>query len=150
MVGRFENFTFALSEITQCWNKIATEELKPYDLKGAYVVYLIALYKYPDGLTAADLCKMCNKDKADVSRAVSVMEKKKLVTRENVTVNGYRALIKLTEYGTEATAILRERVKLAVEEGGRGLSDEDRENFYNALKIISANLKEISDKGLRK
>ena len=30
MIGRFEIFTLALSEMTSSWNKIATEELKPY------------------------------------------------------------------------------------------------------------------------
>lgn len=150
MIGRFEVFTLALEEITSSWNKIATEELKPFGLKGAYVVYLIALYKHPDGLTAANLCEMCSKDKAEVSRAVAIMEKKGLILRENTTVNGYRAKITLTEQGRNATYILRERVKLAVELGGKGLSDEQRDTFYDALATISANLKEISKEGLKK
>ncbi len=146
MIGRFEVFTFALSELSQCWSKIATEEMKPYGLKGACIVYLIALYKSQDGLTAAELCKICNKDKADVSRAISAMEKKGMVER----TGGYRAPIVLTEAGRNATYALRERVKLVVEAGGKGLTDENRENFYNALDMIASNLKEISRKGLSK
>ena len=76
MIGRFETFTLSLSEITSSWNKIASDELKPYELKGAYVVYLIALYKYENGLTAVNLCEMCNKDKAEVSRAIKILEEK--------------------------------------------------------------------------
>ncbi len=148
MIGRFEIFTLALSEMLTSWNKIATDELKPFSLKGGYVVYLVALYKYSDGLTSANLCELCNKDKADVSRAVCEMEKKGIVERKNVTVNGYRAKITLTEKGKEITHALRERVKLAVEKGGEGLSDEQREKFYEALGVISENLKKISKEGL--
>lgn len=148
MVGRFEVFTLALSEMMSSWNKIATEEMKAFDLKGNAVIYLIALYKHPEGLAAVNLCEMCNRDKAEVSRAVSAMEKKGLVIRTNTTVNGYKANITLTDEGREATRILRERVKLAVEKGGEGLSEEERENFYNALSVIGANLKRISREGL--
>lgn len=148
MIGRFETFTLSLSEITSSWNKIATDELKPFDLKGTYVVYLIALYKSTEGLTSKNLCELCNKDKAEVSRAVSSMEKKGLIVRENVTVNGYRAKISLTEKGRKATYEIRERVKLIVEKAGKGLTEEQRENFYIGLATISENLKEISKEGL--
>ena len=148
MVGRFETFSFALSEIMSSWNKIAADEMKAFGLKGTYVVYLIALYKCEDGLTSANLCEMCNRDKAEVSRAIKSLEEKGLVLRENTTVNGYRAKIKLTKQGREATYTLRERVKLAVEKGGQGLSEEERETFYHALEVISSNLKAISKDGL--
>lgn len=148
MVGRFEVFTLGLSEIMSSWNKIATEEMKAFGLKGTYVIYLIALYKHPEGLTSANIAEKCNRDKAEVSRAIASFEKKGLIVRENTTVNGYRAKITLTEQGREATKTLRERVKLAVEKGGEGLSEDERESFYNALEKISVNLKKISKEGL--
>jgi len=148
MIGRFEVFTLALSEINSSWNKIAADELKPYGLKGAYVIYLIALYKMKDGLTAANLCEMCNRDKAEVSRAIKVLEDKGFVVRTNTTVNGYRANITLTEQGKKVTYNLRERVKMAVEKGGKGLTEEEREIFYNCLATISENLKVISKEGI--
>ena len=148
MIGRFEVFSFALTELISSWNKIAADEMKPYGLKGSCVIYLIALFKMPEGLTAAKLCEMCSRDKAEVSRSIRILEEKGFVTRTNTTVTGYRANIKLTEKGREATNSLRERIKLAVEKGGKGLSDEQREVFYNALATISENLKEISKDGL--
>ena len=148
MIGRFETFSLALSEMMSSWNKIATEEMKKYGLKGNCVIYLIALYKNTDGLTAASLCDMCNRDKAEVSRAISAMEKKELIKRTNTTVNGYRANITLTEEGRKVTKELRDRVKLAVEKGGEGLTKEQRENFYTSLEIIGENLKKMSKEGL--
>ena len=149
MVGRFEIFTLGLSEITSSWNKIATDELKPFGLKGTYVIFLIALYKHPEGLTSANLSEMCNRDKAEVSRAIKALESKGFIVRENVTVNGYRAKITLTDDGYSVTKAIRERVKLAVEKGGEGLSDEQRESFYTALQTIGKNLKKISKNGLK-
>lgn len=148
MVGRFEVFTLGLSELMSSWNKIAADEMKPFGLKGTYVIYLIALYKHPEGLTSANLSEMCNRDKAEVSRAIKALESKGLIVRENTTVNGYRAKITLTEQGRESTTAIRERIKLAVEKGGAGLSEEERDNFYSALETISANLKKISKEGL--
>jgi len=148
MVGRFEVFTLGLSEIMSSWNKIAADEMSHFGLKGTYVIYLIALYKHPEGLTSANLSEMCNRDKAEVSRAIKTLEAKGLVERENTTVNGYRAKITLTTQGRESTKALRERVKLAVEKGGEGLSEEERDSFYSALETISANLKKISKEGL--
>lgn len=148
MIGRFEIFSLGLSQITSSWSKIATEEMKHFGLKGSSAVYLIALYKSEEGLTCANLSEICHRDKAEVSRAVSMMEKKGLVVREQVAGNGYRAKIRLTKEGRESTYALRERVKLAVEKGGKGLSDEEREHFYYALQVIAKNLQEISREGL--
>ena len=148
MIGRFEVFTLGLSDLTSSWNKIAAEELKPFGLRGTYVIYLIALYKHTEGLTSANLCEMCNRDKAEVSRAMKVLEAKGFVVREQNSANGYRAKITLTARGREYTSAIRERVKLAVEKGGEGLSEEQRETFYTALETICVNLKKISKNGL--
>lgn len=148
MIGRFEIFTFGLSDLTSSWNKIAAEELKPFGLRGTYVIYLIALYKHTEGLTSANLCEMCNRDKAEVSRAMKVLEAKGFVVREHNLANGYRAKITLTAQGREYTSAIRDRIKLAVEKGGEGLSEEQRENFYAALETICVNLKKISKNGL--
>lgn len=148
MLDRFEAFTFAISEITQYWNRIAASEMKRYGLKGAYAVYLEVLLRHPDGITAAKLCEICNKDKAEISRAVSVMEKKGLIERQNVAKNSYRALIILTDTGKKAAEYVRERVKIAVEAAGSGITADNRKIFYRTLNLIATNLKTISTEGL--
>ena len=150
MIGRFETFTFAISAISQYWSKIALEEMKNYGLKGTCAIYLVELYRNPEGITATKLSEISGRDKAEISRAVSALEKKGLVERENVSSNSYRALIKLTDEGKKATELVRERVKIAVELGGKGVDEHDREIFYKALEKIASNLKEISKEGLPK
>lgn len=150
MIGKFEAFTSLISVIFHCWTKIAAAEMKAYDLKAAYAFYIITLYRHPEGLTAANLCEICRKDKAEISRSVSVMEKRGIVRKENTANNAYRAAIFLTDEGRKAAKQMEERAVVAVEAGGKGLTDEELDVFYHALGVISENMKKISREGLPK
>ena len=150
MIGRFEKFTFAISELSRYWHKIAADEMAIYGLKGPYAVYLVTMDRHPEGITAAKLSALCDKNKADVSRAMSALEEKGLIRRKSEGSNLYRAMLTLTEQGKEAARHVKKMAEKAVEMGGKGLSDEQRESFYRCLEIISANLKEVSETGLQK
>lgn len=146
MIEKFEVFTIAMSEITSFWARIATSEMERYGLKGVCAKYFITLLKNPDGITAARICDVCYRDKAEVSRTIAALEKKGLVVRENVGANSYRALIKLTAEGKKAAKEIAKRVEYAYELGGEGIDEKDRELFHSCLEIIVKNLKEHSDK----
>ncbi len=148
MVERFEKFSFEIFETTRYWHKLASEEMAKYGLKGPHSTYLMALYRYKDGITAPQICELCGKDKADVSRMMSIMEEKGLVIKESNGKNMYRGLFKLTEKGIDAAQQVRKRIVLAVDLAGKGLSEEDRENFYRSLEIISENLRTLCEEGL--
>ena len=148
MVDRFERFTFAISEISKYWHNIASAEMEKYGLKGPHAIYLVSMYRYPEGITSAQLCELSGKDKADISRAINLMEKKGLVTRVGVNQNLYRALLKLTETGKDAAEHIRKRASIAVEMAGSGLTDENRKIFYESLEYITLQLQEISEAGL--
>ena len=145
MVERFERFSLAISEISRYWHKIAAEEMEKYDLKGTHSIYLTTMYRYPEGITAAKLCELCGRDKAEVSRTVSVMEQKGLIQK---TGSSYRALLSLTQMGIEAAEHVRSRAALAVELAGADLTDAHRSVFYSALESITQNLQTISEQGL--
>lgn len=148
MISRFERFSSAISEISRYWHKIAADEMTKYGLKGPHAVYLITMYRYSDGITSAQLCELCRRDKSDVSRAISVMEEKGLIKREGVNQNLYRALLKLTDEGRTAAEHICERARIAVETAGTGISDEHRIIFYETLELIASNLQTISEEGL--
>lgn len=150
MVDRFERFSYAISEISRYWHKLAADEMEKYGLKGPHSVYLTTMYRYPEGVTAPQICELCGKDKSDVSRMMSIMEKKGLVKKEGVHQNLYRGVFKLTEEGKEAAEHVRQRASLAVEIAGKKLTDEKRTIFYEALESITANLRELSKEGLPK
>lgn len=148
MVDRFERFSFAMSEIFRYWHKIASNEMEKYGLKGTHATYLTTMYRYADGVTATQLCELCGKDKSDVSRMISIMEKKGLVKKEGTNQNLYRASLKLTNNGKEIAEHVCERARIAVEAAGKGISDEHRAIFYNVLERITSNLQTISKEGL--
>ncbi|MBE7056497.1 MAG: hypothetical protein E7388_03540 [Ruminococcaceae bacterium] len=147
MVSRFERFSFAISEIYRYWHKIAADEMEKHGLKGPYSVYFTTMYRYPDGLTSAQLAEICSRDKSDVSRAIALMEKRALVVKEGAS---YRALLKLTEEGKKVAEFINERAGHAVDLGGKGLSEENRALFYETLELIVSNLQTISQEGLPK
>ena len=148
MVDRFERFSFAIFEISRYWHKLAAEEMAKYGLKGPHATYLTTLYRYEEGVTAPQLCELCGKDKSDVSRMISILEEKGLVTKEGVNQSLYRGLLKLTEEGKAAAEHVCKRASLAVELAVKDLSEEAREVFYAALDSIISNLREISKEGL--
>lgn len=148
MLERFERFSLAIAEIDRCWHKLAAEEMAKYDLNSPHAVYLNTLYQYEEGITAARLSELCCKNKSDVSRMVSIMEKKGLVKKETVGDNAYRARLKLTEEGKAAAEHVQKRAAVAVELAGKGVSDEDRAVFYSVLETIAANLHTLSKEGL--
>ena len=145
-MDRFEHFTLSIFSISRYWNKIATEEMKKYGLRGAYALYLVMLASYEGRITAAKLADLCQRDKADVSRALSAFHKGGLL--EPVSGTKYRVTPVLTDKGRELAAKISGRASVALQQAGQGLSDEMRENMYRSLDLIAANMKEICESGL--
>ncbi len=120
-----------------------------YNLKGTYAQFLVTLSRYPEGITAARLCEVCEKDKAAVSRTMVELEQAGLVRRQDKSGAHYRMPLVLTESGRAAAAQVKQRAVLAVEQASEGLKDEERDMFYYVLGHISQNLHTISRDGLK-
>lgn len=148
MIDRFERFSMAIFEISRYWHKIAADEMEKYGLKGPHCIYLLTMHQHPEGITASALGELCGRDKADVSRMMSIMEQKGLVSRAGLTHNLYRNLLQLTEEGVAAAEQVCQRVCIAVEAAGKGLDEARRAFLYEALDLISGNLRHISQEGL--
>jgi len=145
MLHRFSQFCFSISAIQRAIQKIEREEMESLGFKGAIAQYLAAMVQYPGGVTASQLCDLCDRDKAAVSRAVTEMEEHGLIIRQG---NHYRARLHLTPKGEEAARFVCRRAVVAVAEAGKGLTDEERIAFYSALERIATNLQAICKDGL--
>lgn len=148
MLDRFERFSLAIFEITRYWHKLTSDEMEKYGLKGPHSVYLLALYRFEEGLTSPQICEICSKDKSDVSRMMSIMEEKGLVIKEGKHQNMYGGVFKLTDEGKKAAQFVSGRAATAVSLAGKDLTEENRAIFYDALESISANLKHLSIEGI--
>lgn len=144
MIGRFERFSLAIAAVSRSWHRLAAEEMERHALKGPHAVYLTALSGDGDGATAAQLCERCGKDKADVSRMLSILEKKGLVCKETAGGSGYRARLHLTQEGRAAAEQVQKAAVRAVEQASCGISESERETFYRVLETIAENLNEFS------
>ena len=148
MLNRYGQFSYAISRISRSIQKIDRDEMVKYGFRGAFAQYLLALNSHPDGLTSVQLSEICDKDRAAISRIVSEMEEKGLVVRESVSDNMYRALIRLTDEGRRAADFVHARAVPAIAAAGKGLTDENRRIFYEALDLIAANLEKICRDGI--
>ena len=148
MTQRYARFSSAISGINQYIQKIESDEMKKYNLRGSCAQYLVAILSSDEALTATRLSEICRKDKAAVSRAVAEMEEKNLLVRTGKGGNRYRSPLALTETGEVAAKAVASRASRAVELAGKGFPEEDRERFYEILELLSGNLKNISQKGL--
>ena len=150
MESRYELLSGAISGIYHDIQKIQRMEMAKYDLKGPYAQCLLALKRHPDGITAARLCEICEKDTAAVSRILAELQERGMVSREDRNGSRYRAKLTLTEEGTAAAEAVGRRALLAVEMAGAGLEEDRRQVFYQVLSLISRNLHTICKDGLTK
>ena len=118
--------------------------MKDYGLRGGYALYLIVLSRSDNDITAAKLAELCQRDKGDVSRAISAFQKAGLL--EPYGKNRYRAPLILTEEGRKTVDQLAAKASALLELAGEGLTVEMRENLYPSLDLIAKNMKRISEK----
>ena len=148
MESRYELLSGAISCMYHDIQKIERVEMAKYGLKGPHAQCLLAMKKHPQGITAARLCEVCDKDKAAISRTIAELETAGMVVRENRNGSRYRASLILTQQGQSAAEAVVEKARLAVEKAGTGFGEEEREVFYRVLSIIAGNLHKLCREGL--
>ena len=149
MISKYEVFTSSVACISRDIQRIERVEMAKYGMKGPHAHCLLVLNRYPKGITAAQLCELCEKDKAAISRIISELEEAGMVYRKARNGILYRAPLVLTKKGAQAAAAVNRRAQLAVEQAGEGLDDAQREVFYQVLAMIAGNLHAICKDGLQ-
>ena len=151
MNNRFETFTLLITSISRSIRRIKTETMAQYELKSPHVSCLYYLYKKP-GMTAAELCEVCEEDKAAVSRSILFLEQKGYLAREISADKGgrsgakhYRAPLSLPEEGRRIAGEIAVQVDHVVEDVSQGVSEEERGIMYAALERINRNLRGLGE-----
>lgn len=149
MIRRFEEFSAAIACIHRQIQKIERTEMARYGLKGPHAQCMLAMSRYPEGITAAQLCDICDKDKAAISRTVAELEQAGMVLRPESEVKRYRVMLRLTEQGSRIAQEVTLLTARAVEQAGVGMSEADRVILYRTLSLIASNIRQISREGIR-
>lgn len=144
MEERFKTFTVLIARISRSIRRIKTEEVAELHLKSPHVSCLYYLYK-GKGLTAKELCDVCDEDKAAISRSIEYLVKEGFVVRGEEENKRYKTHLTLTQKGEAAAESIVEKIDGILDEAGAGLSEADRMNFYKSLALISENLQKICD-----
>ena len=118
--------------------------MSSFGLKSTHVSILYYLYK-EDGLTAKELCDVCEEDKAAVSRSILALEKEGYIGCESKTEKRYKSPIKLTDKGRQTGKQIVEKIDRILNSASLGLSEENRNIFYQSLELITENLKNICE-----
>lgn len=138
---RFEAFTGSVLELNRYLQKIKDIEMKPFGLRASHVMCLYYLGRNPNGLTSTELSEACREDKAAISRSVSFLVERALIRGDfQEHKRSYRTKLFLTEAGKELVETIDRRIDTAMTQGGSGLTEEQRKNFYAAMEIIIKNL----------
>ena len=121
--------------------------MQKFGLRGSWAKYLIALKRSDDGLTAGQMCEICDRNKADVSRAMAALEEIGIVVRNGADAN-YRVRFILTDKGREVATALADKARVAISCISELNDERERELFYRALETIAANLERLSVSGI--
>lgn len=150
MISKYETFSCVVSNLYHDIQRIERTEMEKYGLKGPHAQCLVIMSRHPDGITAARLCEIAEKDKAAISRTVSELEAAGLITRGEQKGIRYRAPLRLTPAGQAAAKNVNQLASQTVDLAGAGLTDDQRDTFYQVLGHIAQNLHTISQNGIQK
>ena len=145
MKERFKTFTVLIAKISRNIKKIKNQEMAEYGLRSAHVSCLYYLY-FSEGLTATELCELCEEDKATISRTLDFLENKGYVICD---AKRYKSEIVLTEQGKEIGRQIDDKINFVLDEICVDLNETERVEFYRNLTAISDSL-ELCTQGIQK
>ena len=142
---RFEDFVGIISALNKEIQRIKNAEAHRLGFRGADVMCLYYLVKYPDGLTAAELARLVDVSRAAVSRTVAHLAEDGFVEvgGSDEEASRYRAPIRLTEKGYEAARPLDDIIHRVLDEAGGELALRQRMQMYDSLNHILEKLRTI-------
>ena len=141
---RFETFTVLMAKINRNIRRIKLHEMSAHNLGSVHTSCLYYLSR-EDGLTAAELCELCQEDKATISRALSRLEADGYVLSRESEGKRYKAPIVLSEKGKTVGGEIAAKIGAVLDSIGKELSTEERVEFYRCLNIISSCLEKAAN-----
>lgn len=146
MEQRYEAFTIQIAKMSRIIRKIKTEEMQEFNLKSPHVSCLYYLYKSGEGLTAKELCDVCDEDKAAISRSIDYLENSGYILCDSKKEKRYKSPLSLTDKGKQIGEIIANKIDRIVSSASEGLSEQNRKIMYESLSLIENNLQKICDK----
>lgn len=142
MEERYNKFTSLILGISRSIQKIKNIEMFEYGLKGSHVQSIFHLY-IDGGLSAKELCVVCEEDKAAISRTLKELEQKGFVYVDEKEEKRYKNIIRLTERGMLLGKDIVKKINNILNIASKGIKENEREKFYESLILVNENLQKI-------
>ena len=142
---RFDRFYHLISCSSKSIQRLRSIGMLPYGLTGAHTMCLRHLNNNPDGLTRTKLVRLCDIDKAQVSRIINdLCAKGYVIETENENIN-YRKRLKLTPMGKDISEEINRLVLDLNDFVSAEISQDELAVFYKTFDTICEKLKEAEN-----
>ena len=142
---RFEDFVSLIDALHKEIQRIKAVEAERLGFKGADVMCLYYLVKYPEGLTGSELARLVDVSRAAMSRTIAHLGQEGLVETGTASdETKYRAPVRLTEKGAEVAGPIGGIVREVLDETGRVLDERQRAQMYESLNLLLERLRRIA------
>ena len=116
---------------------VVTEQYldSPFSLTEARVIYELASHEQT---TASELCRELGLDAGYLSRILRIFKKQGLLDKQPSQTDGRQSILRLTEKGQEAFALLNVRSRYAIEAMLDQLTPTDQVHLIEAMRTIES------------
>ncbi len=139
---RFDKFYSMTYCALKSIQKLKSKHMALYGLTSAHTMCLRHLNASPEGLTRTRLAKLCDIDKAQISRIVSELCSKGYITEPDSENINYRKRLKLTPLGKDTAEQINRIVAEINSFVSDDISEEELTSFYHTLELICSKLKQ--------
>ena len=141
---RFREFSGLVSRAEKALQRVKTENVQDYGLRGVHVSCLLALHERPEGLTATELASVCGVDRAQISRVTAELRGLDLVCEASPGPRRrYRGALELTEEGRAAAAEMAGIVDEKLQRVSGDIPPEELTVFYRVFGAIVERLEKL-------
>lgn len=141
---RFREFSGLVSRAEKALQRVKTENVKDYGLRGVHVSCLLALHERTEGLTAMELASVCGVDRAQISRVTAELRGLDLVCEASPGPRRrYRGALELTEEGRAAAAEMAGIVDEKLQRVSGDIPPEELTVFYRVFGAIVERLEKL-------
>ena len=137
---RYRVFTGLILSLSRSIQKIKSQEMANFGLKGSQVQCIFTLYHAGKGMSISELAELCDEDKGAMSRTVKQLTEQGLVKQENEGDKRYKNPVCLTRKGWEFASYVNKRIASISRLGGMDLTTRERDVMYETLAQINEKL----------
>ena len=141
--NRFEIFSTSVAQLIKSVQTLKSKKMAQYGLKGTNALCLCQILESGDGLTAMELARQGEIDKAQVSRCMAELTERGFVYRDDKNGHRYKQKYRLTAEGKVVATDINETVGRIQETVHKDVTPEELDVFYRTLYKLCDNFNEL-------